>query len=214
MQQPDFIPLSITDGLLREEGAVRVYGFARAPLRLDGGLTHFGMVTQGRPALHLGGDSFTLRPGMFFVSTEALSIEGGQGIIIDLAGYLGLRQLGGPLEATGRLRYIDGCTDTLLVSPPRLGEPCLNHLHIPPNTDQSQHTHPSIRVGVIMSGVGECITSARSYSLQAGMAWWIPTGARHSFRTAQEPLDVIAWHPDSDFGPTDHNHPMLNKTIR
>jgi hypothetical protein len=26
-------------------------------------------------------------------------------------------------------------------------------------------------------------------------------------------MDVIAWHPDSDFGPEDDDHPMVNRTI-
>ena len=26
-------------------------------------------------------------------------------------------------------------------------------------------------------------------------------------------MDVIAFHPDSDFGPTDIEHPMINRTI-
>jgi len=69
-----------------------------------------------------------------------------------------VRQFGGPLEATGRLRYVDGCSDTLLVCPPRLGEPCLNHLHIPPHTQQSEHFHPSLRIGVIARGAGVCHT--------------------------------------------------------
>jgi hypothetical protein len=45
------------------------------------------------------------------------------------------------------------------------------------------------------------------------MGWRIPTGSVHSFYTRETPLDVIAWHPDSDFGPTDENHPMRNRTI-
>ncbi|MSQ82944.1 MAG: hypothetical protein EXR77_08510 [Myxococcales bacterium] len=28
-----------------------------------------------------------------------------------------------------------------------------------------------------------------------------------------ETLDVLAWHPDSDFGPTDQTHPMVNRTL-
>ena len=26
-------------------------------------------------------------------------------------------------------------------------------------------------------------------------------------------MDVIAYHPDSDFGPQDEDHPMINRTI-
>ena len=47
-------------------------------------------------------------------------------------GYQGL-DLVGKVEPTGRLAYIDGCTDTLLISPPRKGDACLNHLHFPKN---------------------------------------------------------------------------------
>ena len=31
--------------------------------------------------------------------------------------------------------------------------------------------------------------------------------------TADEALLVIAYHPDSDFGPTHERHPMINRTI-
>ena len=94
-----------------------------------------------------------------------------------------------------------------------MGDPCLNHLHIPPHTNQTAHTHPSERVGVILRGSGECRTPGGTYPLGPGMGWRIPTGCLHSFHTGEESLDVIAWHPDSDFGPTDENHPMINRTI-
>ena len=35
---------------------------------------------------------------------------------------------------------------------------------------------------------------------------------RHSFATDTSALDVFAWRPDSDFGPTDAVHPMINRT--
>ena len=34
----------------------------------------------------------------------------------------------------------------------------------------------------------------------------------HSFRTTSDIMDIIAFHPDSDTGPTDENHPMINRT--
>jgi hypothetical protein len=46
--------------------------------------------------------------------------------------------LGGPCEAFGRLRYIDGCSDSLLVGPAVRGDPCLNHLHFPPGVSQTR----------------------------------------------------------------------------
>ncbi len=118
-------------------------------------------------------------------------------------------------------RQVAGCDDVarisptpLLVCPPRLGVPCLNHLHIPPGTAQSFHVHPSARVGTIVRGAGRCLTDAGSRELAPGLGWIIPTGTRHAFRTTSSSLDVLAWHPGSHFGPTDENHPMLNRTWR
>ena len=218
---PDFVPLTLDHGLLldltQDAYPTEVYGFHDETLALPAGATHYGMVVEGGAILHDRDDRFRLRAGMFFVAVGRCQIAapGGRGMVISRVGDKGLRQVGGPLEETGRLTYIDGCTDTLLVCPPRLGEPCLNHLHIPPHTAQSAHTHPSERIGVILQGRGECRTGDGTvYPLAPGMGWRIPTGSRHSFFTLGESLDVIAWHPDSDFGPTDENHPMLNRTIR
>jgi quercetin dioxygenase-like cupin family protein len=215
----DFVPLTIATGLLCDLSddvfPTRVYGLCDDTLWLEDNATHFGMITDGGAILHDALDRFRLRAGMYFVAIGRcrLAGPGATALIITRPGYRGLRQIGGPIEATGRLRYIDGCTDTLLVSPPRLGEPCLNHLHIPPKTAQSAHTHPSERIGVILRGQGECRTPGGVYALEPGMGWRIPTGSRHSFFTDAAALDVIAWHPDSDFGPTDENHPMVNRTI-
>jgi hypothetical protein len=137
----------------------------------------------------------------------------GKGIIIHTMNYVGLAQMGGPIEARGRLRYIDGCSDSLLVCPALYGEPCLNHLHIPPGIDQSQHVHPSDRIGIIIRGRGECRTPVATHKLEPGMFWRIPTGGVHSFHTQGQSLEVFAWHPDSEFGPRHEDHPMLTRTI-
>ena len=217
-----FTPLIIESGLLLDLSGdafpTRVCGWNDDELDLPDGATHFGMVTEGGAILHDRQDRFRLRAGMFFVIAGACRVAapGGKGLVVSRLGYAGLRQVGGPIEKTGRLRYIDGCTDTLLVCPPRLGEPCLNHLHIPPGTVQSAHTHPSERIGVILRGRGECRTGGdgRVWPLSPGMGWRIPTGCLHSFFTPDDAsLDVIAWHPDSDFGPTDDDHPMKNRTF-
>lgn len=208
-----FTPLVIRSGLLLDLGDIQVWGWMEKPLVLPPGATAFGMVTTGQTQLRDAETRvFDLNAGMFFVLPDGGVARGGSGLVIAWAGYQGLRQIGGPLEATGRLRYIDGCSDTLLVCPPRLGDPCLNHLHIPPRTDQTPHTHPSMRIGVILRGTGECRTPDGSYPLEPGMGWYIPTGCLHSFFTQNEALDVIAWHPDSDFGPRDDDHPMINRT--
>ncbi len=214
-----FTPLEIETGLLLDLSVdvypTLVYGWNRAHLALPAEATHFGIMTEGESVLRDARGTYRLQAGMFFVCPGECVVEGeaGRGMVISRPGYRGLWQIGGPLEVEGRLRYIDGCTDTLLVSPPRLGEACLNHLHIPPHTNQSPHTHPSERIGVILRGTGECRTPDGAFPLRPGMGWRIPTGSLHSFYTQEESLDVVAWHPDSDFGPTDENHPMRNKTL-
>nr|MBP9839320.1 AraC family ligand binding domain-containing protein [Pseudomonadota bacterium] len=127
----------------------------------------------------------------------------------------GLFSIGGPLEDKGRLKYINNCSDTLLVPPPKLGEPCLNALYFPANTVQTSHTHPSFRVGIVSSGAGFCLTQNSQYELRKGTVFLLPENTIHSFKTVGEnsSLVVFAFHPDSDFGPTDENHPMINRTI-
>jgi hypothetical protein len=206
-----FRPLPIAEGLLLEAPGLRVQGWTGKRQALSGG-TVFGLVVD-RTRVTLGEDAFVLRAGAYFVTPEGAQVEEGTGLAIVVPGYRGVRQLGGPIEHEGRLRYIDGCTDTLLVCPPRLGEPCLNHLHIPAQTNQTAHVHPSARVGVIARGRGVCRTHEGDHALTPGLGWLIPAGQRHSFITHDEALDVLAWHPDSDFGPTDEDHPMRNRTL-
>ena len=138
--------------------------------------------------------------------------------------------IGGKIEDEGRLKYIDGCTDSLLIAPVKMGDPCFNHLCFPKNIDQTQHTHPSHRIGIVANGSGTCITPFGNLPLFAGMIFVIkewdkktmsigldgkeyPNG-QHSFETgSEEGMNVIAFHPDSDFGTTDINHPMINRTL-
>lgn len=130
-----------------------------------------------------------------------------------------LDMVGGPVELEGRLQYIDNCSDTLLLHPPLLGEPCLNYLHFPPETIQTSHYHPSFRFGIVIRGYGLCIEGplgtqgeCQSSPLSPGDAFLIPADVMHSFSTMDSAMDVIAFHPDSDWGPTHADHPMINRT--
>ena len=116
-------------------------------------------------------------------------------------------------QGEGRLKYIDGCTDSLLISPVKKGMPCLNHLHFPKETKQSFHTHPSYRCGIVAYGTGYAETGKGATELKPGMCWFIPKNELHRFFTEGSELGVIAYHPDSDFGPVDENHPMINRTV-
>ena len=117
------------------------------------------------------------------------------------------------VEDMGRVQYIDGCTDSVLIAPPRFGDPCLNSLHFPRNITQTDHTHPSIRAGVISSGHGWAVTPTGTHKLETGDAWVIDTNEVHHFVTGDSSgMTVIAYHPDSNWGPTDEVHPMKNRT--
>jgi quercetin dioxygenase-like cupin family protein len=93
------------------------------------------------------------------------------------------------------------------------GDPCLNLLYLPPGTRQTPHTHPSLRVGLVVRGAGRCLSPAGPVALAPGRAFVIRAGAPHCFHTDDEPLAVVAYHPDSDFGPTHEDHPMINRTV-
>lgn len=137
--------------------------------------------------------------------------------------------IGGPIEEVGRLKYIDGCTDSLLINPVKKGDPCLNHLHFPKGIIQTPHTHPSHRIGIVVKGRGECVTPFGNLPLETGCIFVIKEyngsdksegldgnlyeNGTHKFNTYESSMDVIAFHPDSDFGAEDEFHPMINRTI-
>ena len=176
--------------------------------------THYGFVQSGSLQLNCQAGEFQLREGMYFAVPGSAELRTeGTGFVASRLDYSGFLHIGGPVEQAGRLRYIDGCSDSLLIPPVVLGDPCLNLLFLPPDTRQTRHTHPSCRLGIILSGHGICRTGAGEIELQPGYVFHIPAQAEHSFHTDKQALRVIAWHPDSDCGPVHHNHPMINRTI-
>jgi quercetin dioxygenase-like cupin family protein len=189
-------------------------GWLDMPLELPGNATHFAYVHAGAAHIDCSAGHFTLSPGMYFSIAGAGRISGdGQGIVLTRHGASGMFQIGGPVEAKGRLNYIDGCTDSLLIPPVLRGDACLNLLCFPKGIDQTAHTHPSLRAGMVISGSGQCRTAQGILPLIAGHAFLIHADQLHAFSTPDEGMRVIAFHPDSDFGPTDQNHPMINRTM-
>lgn len=217
-------------GLLKEcedpgVGVTKIYGFENETTHdrpgygevPDGGAT-YGFVLEGAARLspNSSDDSFKLREGQFFHFPDGLTVqldEDSRVVVTQKVDFRGVTTVGGPIEELGRLKYIDGCSDTLLVCPPLLGDPCFNHLHFPKEIDQTEHNHPSNRSGGIARGRGDCITPYGETPLIPGLIFHIPWGGLHRFRTGYyDELDVIAYHPDSDWGPTDEEHPMINRT--
>lgn len=217
MLSETFLPLLLVHGCLFETtGAFpsRLFAWQNQTLKLEADGTHFGYVHQDSATLTTSAGTFSLTAGMYFSVPSSCHVSGaGQGLIITRLGYRGVFLLGGPIESRGRLRYIDGCTDSLLIPPQILGDPCLNALYFPAQISQTEHTHPSIRIGLIAAGTGECITPEATHKLCPGLPFIINADGPHSFKTTSEEMIVIAYHPDSDFGPTHETHPMINRTI-
>lgn len=160
---------------------------------------------------------FYLGSEEYAVISEDFMVTCGKGIIMTREGADFPFMMGGPIEEKGRLKYIDGCTDSLIIPPWKFGEGCLNHLHFPKNIKQTMHTHPSDRIGMVTRGRGECVAMnngvQETIPLETGMIFCIHTDGVHKFNTYESSMDVIAFHPDSDFGPEDQFHPMINRTI-
>jgi hypothetical protein len=205
------------------EGDTRVYGFENVSAERDGSAevpaqgTCFGFVASGAATVGDVHGEVRLREGQWFSMPAGCLISeldpDTRVVVSQKLGFQGLRSFGGPIERLGRLKYIDRCSDTLLAPPPLCGDPCLNHLHFPVGIEQTEHTHPSVRCGVVARGSGWCETPLGKSELVPGLAFLIPTGGLHRFVTEEQTMDVIAYHPDSDWGPTDEEHPMVNRTL-
>ena len=179
--------------------------------------THFGYVYQGHPTLYRqsGEESYQLHPGMYFCLPEAGKLDGSDasGIIITCPSYRGMFSIGGAIESQGRFAYIDGGTNSLLIPPISSGDPCLNAMYLPANVDQTWHTHPSDRLGVVVKGAGTVETKHKHENLLPGTVFTISANCLHKFRTDDSNLVLVVFHPDSDAGFTDRDNLMLRRTI-
>lgn len=175
--------------------------------------TAYGFVFSGVAFI----DNRLVKEGEYFVTVSPSVVKTtGLTAIFNRLDWVGRSIYGGEInKVIGDVKYIDGCTDSLLVAPLRLGDPCLNALYFPPNVSQTFHTHPSIRLGCVIEGSGvACIENdEQQIPLQVGTVFGIEANQRHRFVTKDERMVVIAYHPDSDWGPTDEAHPMINRTV-
>lgn len=185
-------------------------------LTLKDNATHFGFVHKNSIELIADKKKFTIYENMYFSINGSAEIIGSKesiGFIASRNDYHGFFNIGGPIEKKGRYKYIDGCSDSLLISPVSYGDPCFNLLYFPVNINQTPHTHPSVRIGMIVEGEGFCLLNKEKIELKKGQVFIINTDVLHSFKTEKSDMLIVVYHPESDFGPTDKNHPMINKTI-
>lgn len=179
----------------------------------------FGYVDMGTMHIKLpDGKELIVSPGWWFTTPDGFkAIASGtfRVVVFQRQEFAGTYSMG-KLEDSGRLKYIDGCTDSILYSPIRFGDPCLNALYMPEGVNQTMHTHPSTRAGFIITGGAKCETPESEHLLEAGMIFFLPKNGLHKFRSdfgEDITMKLVAYHPDSDFGPRDEEHPMLNRTI-
>ena len=176
--------------------------------------------SYGNSTLTIDGKKYTLEGGQYFglsVKESMSAVADGKLFVIVRLGYLVPNTIGW-VEKKGRLSYIDGCSDSLLVFPARMGDASLNLLYFPPGIDQTFHRHPSIRLGCVIDGSGWSDNgesdSVSTAELATGVSFCLVEQERHRFRTTTSSMTVVAFHPDGDWGPTDHNHTMLNRTYK
>ncbi|RYX99979.1 cupin domain-containing protein [bacterium] len=178
--------------------------------------THFGFNYSDLVKINIDDREFTCYQNMYFsINGKAKIIpdKNSKGFVVSRLNNQGFFNLGGPIETEGRYKYIDGCSDSLLISPVKFGDPCFNLLHFPANTNQTPHTHPSLRMGMIVKGEGYCLMENEEVKLNEGKIFIIDKDLLHSFKTADKEMLIVVYHPETDFGPTDKNHPMINKTM-
>lgn len=173
----------------------------------------------GRAMLEIDGKKYDLESNQYFglkVLEKGAVLFCEKLFLVIRLGYLVPNSIGW-VENKGRLSYIDGCSDSLLVYPARMGDSSLNVLFFPPGIEQTYHTHPSIRMGCVIDGQGISdsgeLGQTIEHELTKETAFCLIEHERHRFRTTvKSSMTVIAFHPDGDWGPTDHNHTMLNRT--
>ena len=153
------------------------------------------------------------------ISPDGENTVSGDAVVITVPGLQRSQQTVSSIDPTGvgDLSYIDGCSNSILISPPRNGDPCLNYLYFPEGVDQTFHTHPSVRIGIIVHGHGMADYyeqgQLKSVPLQQGDWFVLPRHVRHRFSTSNSPMSIVVFHPDSDDGPVDEHNPMKTRTF-
>lgn len=186
----------------------------RAHIWVDAGLGQPGTFVLARDARLRAADDSVVVKGCFAAYLGSLFEIDGAFAAITLPGVA----FGGNKVHTinalspGDLSYIDGCSNSNVISPPRNGDPCSNYLFFPPGIEQTFHSHPSFRLGIVLSGNGTAWFNDSTLPLEAGDIFYLPRFEQHRFTTGADSMSLLAFHPDSDGGPLDDVNPMKTRT--
>ncbi len=116
------------------------------------------------------------------------------------------------------LPYVNGCSTKQIFSPPRIGDPTLQYLCIPPYTsEQAHHIHSTARVVFVLSGRGTSVVgmdgATTTEELTPGKVCILEPMCPHHFETPNgEALIVIPLHIFSSSPGAETSHPMFNGT--
>lgn len=152
-----------------------------------------------------------------FAVNNHFTIKCGQGTAVVIE-YMGIHLLESRYYVQdklgmGNLSYIDGGTNTTAVNPGRLGDPVINYVHFPSGMQQTLHTHPSHRVGIVLKGSGLIELDTGDFNLALGDVFFMQRNVLHNF-TCPHGQDVVlfVFAPDSGTGPTDEVNPLKIRT--
>lgn len=162
------------------------------------------------------GISFEKANAAFAVNNH-FTIKCGQGTAVVIE-YLGLQLLESRYYVQnklgmGNLSYIDGGTNTTAVNPGRLGDPVVNYVHFPAGMQQTLHTHPSHRIGIVLKGRGQIELDDGNFELTLGDVFFMQRNVLHNFMCPYgEDVVLFVFAPDSGTGPTDEVNPLKIRT--
>lgn len=145
------------------------------------------------------------------------TIKCGQGSAVIIE-YMGLRLLESRYYIQdrldmGNLSYMDGGTNTTAINPGRLGDPVINYVHFPAGMQQTLHTHPSHRVGMVLKGHGKIELDNGDFELNQGDVFFMQRNVLHNFMCPySEDVILFVFAPDSGTGPTDEVNPLKIRT--
>lgn len=119
-------------------------------------------------------------------------------------------------ESISNLPYVNGCSSHQVFPPVRVGDPTMQLLYLPANTqEQVHHIHSTVRAVFVLKGKGYSVQGMKGeleQELNEGDVIILDKMTPHHFKTEDSELIVIPIHV---FSSTilEKSHPMMNGTF-